>query len=152
MKLSEFLRHQGDSAAPLVGAEREGPVLRLTLQNPPANLLSIEVMEALQGQLDAARDDQLIRVVVIAASGKLFCAGHDLKEMTSHRADTDAGRSFFERTFELCSRLMQTIVTLPKPVIAQVDGIATAAGCQLVASCDLAGVRTSRNSASTGLT
>ena len=122
----------------LVAAERRERVLRLTLRNPPANALSIEVMEALQGGLDAARDDEAVRVIVIAGAGKLFCAGHDLKEMTSHRADADRGKAFFEQTFALCSRMMQSIVGLPKPVIAEVDGIATAAGCQLVASCDLA--------------
>jgi len=95
-------------------------------------------MKALQAELDSARDDKSVRVVVIAAAGKLFSAGHDLKEMTLHRSDADQGRTFFEHTFGLCSRLMQTIVKLPKPVIAEVDGIATAAGCQLAASCDLA--------------
>ena len=79
-----------------------------------------------------------VRAVVIAGSGKLFSAGHDLKEMTAHRRDTDGGRAFFEQAFATCSRLMQSIVELPKPVIAEVDGIATAAGCQLVATCDLA--------------
>jgi len=122
----------------LIGVERKGAVLRLTLQNPPANALSIEVMESLQAQFDAARNDETIRVVVLAAAGKLFSAGHDLKEMTSHRDDADRGRAFFEHTFAFCSRLMQSIVELPKPVIAEVDGIATAAGCQLVATCDLA--------------
>lgn len=122
----------------MVGVARRGGVLRLTLDNPPANLLSIAVMGELQAQLDAARDDSTVRVVVIAAAGKLFSAGHDLKEMTAHRADADRGEAFFERTFAVCVRLMQTIVELPKPVIAEVDGIATAAGCQLVASCDLA--------------
>ncbi len=95
-------------------------------------------MESLQAELDAARDDASVHVVVIGAAGKLFSAGHDLKEMTAHRVDADGGRGFFEHTFALCSRLMQSIVTLAQPVIAQVDGIATAAGCQLVASCDLA--------------
>lgn len=122
----------------LIGAERRGPVLRLTIENPPANLLSLAVMAALQAELDAARADNSTRVVVIAAAGKLFSAGHDLKEMTAHRADADGGKVFFERTFAACSRLMQSIVALPKPVIAEVDGVATAAGCQLVASCDLA--------------
>jgi enoyl-CoA hydratase/carnithine racemase len=122
----------------LIGADRNGPVLRLTLDNPPANALSVEVMEALQAELDAARGEQDVRVVVIAAAGKLFSAGHDLKQMTAHRSDPDRGEAFFERTFALCSRLMQCIVELPQPVIAEVDGIATAAGCQLVASCDLA--------------
>jgi len=115
-----------------------GPILRLTLNNPPANALSIAIIEALQATLDAARDDAGVRVIVIAASGKLFSGGHDLKEMTAHRGDDDRGRAFFERTFGMCSRLMQSIVEQPQPVIAEVDGIATAAGCQLVASCDLA--------------
>lgn len=79
-----------------------------------------------------------MQVVIISAAGKLFSGGHDLKEMTGHRADPDGGRGFFEHTFALCSSLMQSIVELPKPVIAQVDGTASAAGCQLVASCDLA--------------
>jgi len=108
------------------------------LQNPPANVLSITVMESLQRELDVARDDDSIRVIVIAAAGKLFSAGHDLKEMTAHRSDVDGVREFYERTFALCSRLMQSIAEHPKPLIAEVDGIATAAGCQLVASCDLA--------------
>ena len=122
----------------LVIGERNGSVLRLTLQNPPANLLSVEVMEKLQSVLDSARDETTVRVVVIAAAGKLFSAGHDLKEMTAHRTDPDGGRQFFERTFAICSLLMQSIASHPKPIIAEVDGVATAAGCQLVASCDLA--------------
>ena len=121
-----------------IAAERVGSVLSLTIDNPSANLLSVVVMESLQAELDAAAADEAIRVVVIAAAGRLFSAGHDLKEMTAHRSDPDGGKSFFERTFALCSRLMQSVVNLPKPVIAQVDGVATAAGCQLVASCDLA--------------
>jgi enoyl-CoA hydratase/carnithine racemase len=122
----------------LIGVDRDSAVLRLTLDNPPANALSVEAMEALQAELDAARDDETIRVVILAAAGKLFSAGHDLKQMTAHRGDPDKGRGYFEHTFALCSRLMQSIVSLPQPVIAEVDGIATAAGCQLVASCDLA--------------
>jgi enoyl-CoA hydratase/carnithine racemase len=128
----------------MIAAERHGPVLRLTLQNPPANVLSVDVMESLQAELDAARHNTTVRVVIIAASGKLFSAGHDLKEMTAHRSDPDRGRAFFEHTFALCSRLMQSIVEHPKPIIAEVDGIATAAGCQLVASCDL-GVASDRS-------
>ena len=122
----------------LVHAEQQGPVLRLTIDNPPANALSVEVIDSLQAALDAASGDETVRVIVIAAAGKLFSAGHDLKEMTSHRADSDGGKAFFEHTFAICSRLMQSIVEHSKPVIAEVDGIATAAGCQLVASCDLA--------------
>jgi enoyl-CoA hydratase/carnithine racemase len=122
----------------LIAVERKGAVLRLMLDNPPANALSVEVMQSLQAELDAAAEDTGVRVIVLAARGKLFSGGHDLKEMTAHRVDSDQGRAFFDRTFALCSRLMQSIVEHPKPVIAEIDGIATAAGCQLVASCDLA--------------
>jgi len=121
----------------LVGVERQGAVLRLTLQNPPANVLSVAVMEALLAEIDGAREDASVRVIVIAAVGKLFSTGHDLKEMNSHRSDHDGGWSYFEQLFARCSRLIQTIVNHPKPVIAEVNGLATAAGCQLVASCDL---------------
>ena len=120
-----------------IEVSRSGPVLRLTLDNPPANTLSLAVIEALRAELDAAREDEAVRVVVIAAAGKLFSAGHDLAELTAHRADADP-RAFFEHTFALCARLMQSIVELPQPVIAEVEGTAVAAGCQLVASCDLA--------------
>jgi len=116
----------------------EGGVLRLTLANPPANALSLALMAALQAEIDRAGSDPAVRVVVLAAAGKLFCAGHDLKEMTAHRGDPDRGRAFFETTMKACATLMQAIVRCPKPVIAAVDGLATAAGLQLVASCDLA--------------
>ena len=129
---------QDERQARPVAASLEGGVLRLTLYNPPANALSMAAMAALQAELDRAGDEPVVRVVVIAAAGKLFSGGHDLKEMTARRGDADGGRSFFEETFATCSRLMQSIVALPKPVIAMVDGVATAAGCQLVASCDLA--------------
>jgi len=122
----------------MVGADRQGPILRLTLDNPPANALSVAVVAALQAELDRARDDTSVRVVIIAAAGSLFSGGHDLKEMTAHRGHADNGKAFFERIFAVCAQLMQSIVDHPKPVIAEVDGIATAAGCQLVASCDLA--------------
>ncbi|MFC3208509.1 MAG: enoyl-CoA hydratase [Mesorhizobium sp.] len=124
----------------------EGPVLavldkgilRLTLANPPANALSIAVMEALTEEFERAASDKAVRVIVLSAAGKVFCAGHDLKELTAHRADADRGRAFFEKTFTACATLMQAIVRNPKPVIAEVNGLATAAGLQLVASCDLA--------------
>jgi enoyl-CoA hydratase/carnithine racemase len=130
----------------MAGNEGQGPVkwhcdggiLTLTLSNPPANALSIAVLEALKTALDKAATEKSVRVIVIEATGKLFSAGHDLKEMTAARADSDRGRAFFERTMKLCAAVMQSIVTNPKPVIAKVDGLATAAGCQLVASCDLA--------------
>jgi len=122
-----------------VQLRRERPragVLRLTLANPPANALSAAMIDALQAALDDAADDA-IRVVIIAAEGKLFSGGHDLKQMTAHRGDADSGRAYFEDIFGRCSRMMQTIRALPKPVVAEVAGIATAAGCQLVASCDI---------------
>ena len=125
---------QGD----LVGSAVTGGICRITLANPPANALSLAMIAQLQMAFDAARDDSAVRVIVLAAEGKVFCAGHDLKEMTAHRADADRGRAFYEKTMKACATLMQAIVRHPKPVIAEVDGVATAAGCQLVASCDLA--------------
>jgi enoyl-CoA hydratase/carnithine racemase len=136
--MAEVLQMKREEPEGPVLAEQANGILILTLANPPANALSMTTMEVLQGELDRARDDSSVHVVVIAAAGKLFCAGHDLKEMTVHRADPDKGKAYFEETFAACSRLMQSIVNLPKPVIAAVDGIATAAGCQLVACCDLA--------------
>jgi enoyl-CoA hydratase/carnithine racemase len=121
-----------------VTAAWDDGVLTLTFRNPPANCLSLALMRGLADAVIAAERDGTVRVIVIAAEGKLFSAGHDLKEMSSHRIDADGGRAFFEETFALCSSLMQRIATMPKPVIASVDGLATAAGCQLVASCDLA--------------
>jgi enoyl-CoA hydratase/carnithine racemase len=121
-----------------VRRDSRGAVLRLTIENPPANALSAAVMGELLAALTAVTDDRSIRVVVIAAAGKLFSAGHDLKQMTAHRSDPDRGEAYFRDLFGLCSRLMQAIVEHPKPVIAEVDGITTAAACQLVASCDLA--------------
>ena len=118
---------------------QDGPILRLALSRAPANALSLDMMAALQAELDRARGDPRVRVIVLAAApGKVFCAGHDLKEMTAHRGDADRGRAFYEETMTRCSALMQAIVSHPRPVIAEVDGLATAAGLQLVASCDLA--------------
>ena len=106
----------------------------LTLNRPAArNALSIGLMEALVGELDAIAADQAVKVVVIGGSGPAFCAGHDLREL---RAQPE--RSSYEATFQICARLMMQIMRLPKPVIARVHGVATAAGCQLVATCDLA--------------
>lgn len=124
---------------PLVLAGRSGGVLTLCLNRPEArNPLSQAMMRALQLALDEAADDGSARVLVIAAKGPVFCAGHDLKELTGFRADADHGLARYREIFAQCSQLMQTIVRHPKPVIAQVQGMATAAGCQLVASCDLA--------------
>jgi len=130
------LKPQADDS--LVVAQSANGVLRLTLNNPPANALSLAMLEILGEQLDRAAAASDIRVVVIAAAGKVFSAGHDLKELTAHRSDADRGRGFYETTMRLCADLMQKIVALPKPVIAEIEGLATAAGCQLVASCDLA--------------
>jgi enoyl-CoA hydratase/carnithine racemase len=114
--------------------ERTDGVLRLTLNRPEArNALSVELMTALVEALGRAADDPHSRVVVIAGTGPAFCAGHDLRELRQ-----DPRRETHQRIFELCSELMLAIVRLPKPVIAEVHGIATAAGCQLVATCDLA--------------
>jgi enoyl-CoA hydratase/carnithine racemase len=123
------------SAEPLVlRDDRDGGVATLTLNRPAArNALSVALMAALQDELDRARDDRAVKVVVIAGNGPAFCAGHDLKEIRAN-----PGREIYEALFAQCSRLMLSILRLPKPVIAKVHGVATAAGCQLVASCDLA--------------
>jgi enoyl-CoA hydratase/carnithine racemase len=121
---------------PLLLTAHTGGVLRLVLNRPQArNALSSELMAAMQAALAGAAQDNATRVIVIAAEGPVFSSGHDLKEMTRHR---DAGRAAYTGLFTQCSAMMQAIVRHPKPVIAQVQGIATAAGCQLVASCDLA--------------
>ncbi|MBB5045735.1 enoyl-CoA hydratase/carnithine racemase [Rhodopseudomonas rhenobacensis] len=117
----------------------DGGLAVLTLNRPAQrNSLSKDLIVELQAELDSIAHDDGIRVVVIAANGPAFCAGHDLKEITGHRADPDQGQACFARLMTACSAMMQAIVTLPKPVIAAVQGVATAAGCQLVASCDLA--------------
>lgn len=123
------------SDAPLVLNERDAQgVVTVTLNRPQTfNALSEGMLEALQRELDRLAGDAAVRVVVIAAAGKAFCAGHDLKEM---RAEPSLG--YYERLFARCGRMMMTIQKLPVPVIARVHGIATAAGCQLVAMCDLA--------------
>ncbi len=136
--MTELARFPTERTRPFVERVQEGGVLRLTLSNPPANALSVDMIAALSAELDGAANDRDVRVVVLAAAGKLFSGGHDLKEMTARRADPDGGEAFFRRTFDACSAMMLSIVGLPQPVIAEVDGIATAAGCQLVASCDLA--------------
>ena len=128
-----------NSPPPLVLAHREGHVLRLTLNRAAArNALSESLMAALQSALGRAAVEKPLRVIILAAEGSAFCAGHYLKEMTAHRKDADKGVAAYTALFTQCSKLMQTIVRHPKPIIAQVQGIATAAGCQLVASCDLA--------------
>lgn len=116
-----------------------GGVTVLTLNRPAArNSLSLQMLETLENALAAIGEDASVRCLVLAANGPVFSAGHDLKEITAHRADPDGGRAFYDRAMETCARVMQAITALPQPVIAAVQGVATAAGCQLVATCDLA--------------
>jgi enoyl-CoA hydratase/carnithine racemase len=117
----------------------EAGVLVLTLARPAArNSLSQAMLAALQSAIDAASADGGVRAVVIAGKGPAFCAGHDLRELTDRRSDPDGGRAFTELLMRACAKLMRSLVRCPKPVIAAVEGVATAAGCQLVATCDLA--------------
>jgi enoyl-CoA hydratase/carnithine racemase len=124
---------------PLLLPTRSDGVLIVTMNRPDArNALSESLMRAMQLTLDEAVDDASVKVIVLAATGAAFSSGHDLKEMSAHRNDPDRGLGYYRQVFAQCSRLMSTIVRHPKPVIAQVQAVATAAGCQLVASCDLA--------------
>lgn len=102
------------------------------------NSLSLEALEALRSSFEQLSADREIKVIVLSARGPAFSAGHDLKEITAHRADPDRGRAFFEQSMQSCALMMQTIMACPQPVIALVEATATAAGCQLVATCDLA--------------
>ena len=123
----------GSSEPALLRRDEDG-IAWLTLNRPAQrNALSVELMSALQREVDAVGKERKVKVVVIAGAGPGFCAGHDLKEMRAN-----PGRQHYEALFQQCSRLMVSLVKLPQPVIARVHGIATAAGCQLVASCDLA--------------
>src|ERR1700686_3567927 len=119
---------------PLVLQERRGGVVSLRLNRPAQyNALSEQMLAALHGELETLAADPSVRVVVLGGAGKAFCAGHDLKQMKANRS-----LGYYQRLFDDCSRLMIRIQTLPQPVIARVHGVATAAGCQLVAMCDLA--------------
>lgn len=122
----------------LQSLDEEG-VLRLTLNDPQhRNALSEAMLVQLGAAIAQAGDNAQVRVLVLAANGPAFCAGHNLKEMTAGRQAADGGRAYFTHILQLCASVMQSIVHCPKPVLAEVAGIATAAGCQLVASCDLA--------------
>lgn len=125
-------------ATPIVTRENHGAVAMIVLNRPEArNSLSQAMIDALTAEIAQVRDDKNVRALIIAANGPGFCAGHDMKEMTARRADADRGRAFFQNMFKSCAKMMMSIVHLPKPVIAAVNGSASAAGAQLVASCDL---------------
>jgi len=124
---------------PLVLRQDTAGVSILTLNAPRSiNALSEDMLDALSAALDAIKADTTVKAVVIRSAGAHFCAGHNLKEMTARRSDPDGGHQYFNDLFAKCAAMMLRIVHLPQPVIAEVKGIATAAGCQLVATCDLA--------------
>lgn len=140
-----------DSATILLRQDRDGVAL-LTLNNPAArNALSEELIGALAAAFDDIGATPGVRAVIIAANGPAFSAGHDLKQLTAHRSDPDGGRAYFRHVMTICSDMMQKIVRLPQPVIACVSGVATAAGCQLVATCDLAVASTQARFATPGV-
>lgn len=124
---------------PILRRDDAGGIATLTLNSPGSlNALSDAMLAALSGALSELAGDPVIRVVILRGAGRAFCAGHDLKEMQAGRSAPDKGAAYFADLFRRCAGVMQAIVTLPQPVIAEVHGIATAAGCQLVASCDMA--------------
>ncbi|HET6390549.1 enoyl-CoA hydratase [Hyphomicrobium sp.] len=117
----------------------EAGVVRLTLNRPEArNALSRDLLKQLHEEIERLGQEKNVGAIVLGAAGNVFSSGHDLKELTAHRADADGGEAFFRETMTACSAMMRAIVACPKPVIAAVEGRATAAGCQLVATCDLA--------------
>ena len=140
------------SGPDLLLREERDAVAILTLNRPDArNCLSEDLIAALHAAIAAACASDTVRAVVITGAGPAFSSGHDLKELTAHRNDPDRGRAYFAKIMEACSRLMLSIVQAPKPVIAAVNGIATAAGCQLVAACDLAVASTEARFATPGV-
>ena len=123
----------------LVKSELINKVLHLTLNDQKhQNTLSDEMISELDKKFKEASQDKHVKVIILSSTGKVFCAGHNLKDLNSKRLDLDNGKSYYAKIFRSCSLLMMNIVQNPKPVIAAIDGIATAAGCQLIASCDLA--------------
>ncbi len=133
------MKKPAENDAPVLLREDAQGVATLTLDRPAArNALSEALLDALSTELDRIAETPAVRAVILAAAGPVFSAGHDLKEMTARRADPDRGRAYFADVLGRCSAMMQKIVQLPQPVIAAVEGTATAAGVQLVATCDLA--------------
>jgi enoyl-CoA hydratase/carnithine racemase len=137
--MDTFAPQDTDRNATILLTERRGPVSILTLNRPSArNSLSLGLMAALQDAVVCEGSAKEVAALIIRGAPPAFCAGHDLREMQARRQDADGGRAFFVETMNACAALMQAIIACPKPAIAAVNGIATAAGCQLVASCDLA--------------
>jgi enoyl-CoA hydratase/carnithine racemase len=133
-------------------ARPEPGVAVITLDAPATrNSLSRQMISALEEAIGGLSADPDVAAIVLAATGPVFSAGHDLKELTRHRADADGGRAFYAETMQACAHLMQAIVRSPKPVIAAVEGVATAAGCQLVATCDLAAAASTATFATPGV-
>ena len=127
-------------------------ILNLTLNDPEhQNTLSEDMIAELDKNLQDAAKDNSVKVIILSSTGPVFCAGHNLKDLNSKRSDIDKGKGYFEKIFKRCSNLMINIVKNPKPVIASINGIATAAGCQLVASCDLAYASTNAKFATPGV-
>ncbi len=125
--------------AELLSDRLEPGIVVLTLNRPKArNALSLSMLASLRQAFETIGGDSSVAAIVVAANGPVFCSGHDLKEMTAHRADADGGKAFFEQTMSSCAAMMLSIVKCPKPVIAAVEGPASAAGAQLIATCDLA--------------
>ncbi|MGE0752774.1 MAG: enoyl-CoA hydratase [Variibacter sp.] len=127
------------SAEPILLRQDTDGIAILTLNRPQArNALSEAMLSALGEAFTAIAADRAVRAVILQANGPAFSAGHDMKELTARRSDADRGRAYFKQIMDACSAMMQMVVRLPQPVIAAVEGVASAAGCQLVASCDLA--------------
>jgi len=144
-------RKSSDAGPAVLRSDTEGIAL-LCLNRPQTrNPLSEAVLASLRDSLTSIANDKRVRAVVISANGPAFSAGHDLKEITDHRRDADGGRAYMRDLMQQCSNVMQSIMRLPQPVIAAVEGVATAAGCQLVATCDLAIASTNARFATPGV-
>jgi enoyl-CoA hydratase/carnithine racemase len=141
-----------DASSLVLFEEVEPAVALLTLNRPEArNALSRALINDLHGHIERLGRDRSVAAIIIAAKGSAFSSGHDLKEMIAHRGDADRGEAFFREAMQACSAMMRAIVACPKPVIAVVEGRATAAGCQLVAACDLAVASASADFATPGV-
>ncbi len=141
----------GEIQAPVLREVSEG-VATLTLNDPRRlNALAEGMLAAVTEEMTTLAADTSIRAIIIRGAGKHFCAGHDLRQMSAHRADEDGGHAYFEELFEACSTMMLSFVSAPQPVIAEVTGVATAAGCQMVAACDLAVAAASARFATSGV-